>query len=192
MAIRPGSLVLDVGGGPYFWKLAQELGLPAPRVLILNIRGGSQGSPPHNVSWITADGRRLPFGDGTIDTVFCNSVIEHVGERRDQELLADEIRRVGRGYFVQTPDRAFPVEPHLMTPFLHWLPFKLRRRIIPGLTLRGMIGGLTEAEKRELSETRLLNCRDMRDLFPDAKINREYFCGLPKSILAVRPARQAA
>jgi hypothetical protein len=191
MQIRPDSSVLDVGGGTYFWELARELGLPPLRVSILNVTG-SHESLSNNVSWVIGDGRRLPFGDGTFDVVFCNSVIEHVGERRDQQLLADEIRRVGRGYFVQTPDRSFPVEPHLLTPFVHWLPSKLRCRVVPTLTLRGMIGKLTEAEKQELRAIRLLNCLDMQGLFPDATINREYFCGLPKSILAVRSARQDA
>jgi hypothetical protein len=32
-----------------------------------------------------------------------------------------------RGWFVQTPAWSFPIEPHALLPFAHWLPEKLRR-----------------------------------------------------------------
>ncbi len=35
---------------------------------------------------------------------------------------------MGRGWFVQTPAFSFPVEPHALLPFAHWLPVALRRR----------------------------------------------------------------
>jgi hypothetical protein len=33
--------------------------------------------------------------------------------------FAEEIKRVGRRYFVQTPNKAFPLEPHVMTPLVN-------------------------------------------------------------------------
>jgi SAM-dependent methyltransferase len=69
----------------------------------------------------------LPFADGEFDLVYCSSVIEHVPPAR-RDAFAAEIRRVGRGWFVQSPAFSFPVEPHALLPFAHWLPPGLRRR----------------------------------------------------------------
>jgi SAM-dependent methyltransferase len=69
----------------------------------------------------------LPFADDEFDLVYCSSVIEHVAPAR-REAFAAELRRVGRGWLVQTPALSFPVEPHALLPFAHWLPVALRRR----------------------------------------------------------------
>ena len=74
------------------------------------------------MTWIFADGCRLPFPDKSFDVVFSNSVIEHLGDPRKHEQYAREIARVGVRYFVQTPNRWFPIEPHLLTPLVHFLP----------------------------------------------------------------------
>jgi SAM-dependent methyltransferase len=68
----------------------------------------------------------LPFSDDEFDLVYCSSVIEHVPPAQ-RTAFADETRRVGRGWFVQTPARSFPIEPHALLPFAHWLPPRLRR-----------------------------------------------------------------
>ena len=34
---------------------------------------------------------------------------------------------MARGWYVQTPAFSFPVEPHALLPFAHWLPPRLRR-----------------------------------------------------------------
>ena len=72
-----------------------------------------------------ADG--LPFADHEFDLVYCSSVIEHVPPPR-RDAFAAELRRVGRGFFVQTPAFSFPLEPHALLPFAHWLPVALRKR----------------------------------------------------------------
>src|SRR3984957_11424883 len=68
----------------------------------------------------------LPFADDEFDLVYSSSVIEHVPPAR-REAFASEVRRVGRGWFVQTPALSFPIEPHSLLPFAHWLPTALRR-----------------------------------------------------------------
>jgi hypothetical protein len=158
--------------------------------VILNVDGYAAGLSG-KVSCLIADGRDIPFGAASFDAVFCNSVVEHVGEWREQQRLAAEIRRVGRSYFVQTPDRSFPVEPHLLMPLVHWLPRSVYRRMPPSFSLRYMVCGLTAKEKEDMRNIRLLNINEMRELFPDAAINRERFCGMPKSILAVRVAQSS-
>ena len=69
---------------------------------------------------------RLPFADAEFDLVYCSSVIEHVPPAQ-RAAFAAEARRVGRAWFVQTPARSFPIEPHALLPFAHWLPARLRR-----------------------------------------------------------------
>jgi SAM-dependent methyltransferase len=68
----------------------------------------------------------LPFSDDEFDLVYCSSVIEHVVPAK-RVAFAAEARRVGRAWFVQTPALGFPVEPHSLLPFAHWLPSSLRR-----------------------------------------------------------------
>src|SRR5581483_9921056 len=53
----------------------------------------------------------LPFADGEFDLAYCSSVIEHVRPER-RPAFAAEVRRVARGWYVQTPARSFPLEPH--------------------------------------------------------------------------------
>jgi SAM-dependent methyltransferase len=69
----------------------------------------------------------LPFAEDEFDLVYCSSVIEHVPPER-QAAFAAELRRVGRGWFVQTPAHSFPIEPHALLPFAHWLPVAVRKR----------------------------------------------------------------
>lgn len=68
----------------------------------------------------------LPFADGTFDLAYSSSVIEHVAPAR-RAAFASEVRRVARGWWVQTPAWSFPVEPHALLPFAHWLPPAVRR-----------------------------------------------------------------
>jgi SAM-dependent methyltransferase len=68
----------------------------------------------------------LPFEDEQFDLVYCSSVIEHVAPSL-RPAFAAELRRVGRGWFVQTPAFSFPIEPHSLLPGAHWLPARARR-----------------------------------------------------------------
>src|SRR5262249_42949501 len=119
-----------------------------------------------------------------------NSVIEHLGDRQSQQAFAREVVRAGARYFVQTPNRWFPVETHLLTPFVHFLPRRWQRVIVPRFSVWGLISG-APADRREfylqhyLNDVRLLCHRQMRELFPDGVIVRERFLGLTKSLIAV-------
>ena len=109
--------VLDVGGSPEIWLFASI----HPRLTVINLPAALRSSG-EGVAVLAGDGRMLPFRDGSFDIVFSNSVIEHVGKREDQQRFADEVSRVGRHYWIQTPNRNFPLELHLMMPLIHRLP----------------------------------------------------------------------
>lgn len=114
-----GGRVLDVGCGALGLR-GLEPGLDITG-LDLTPRPGYPGP------FVQADAAaEIPFDDGEFDLVYCSSVIEHVAPERRPKLAA-EIRRVGRGFFVQTPAFSFPIEPHSLLPFAHWLPVGLRR-----------------------------------------------------------------
>ena len=57
------------------------------------------------------------------------------GHAASQQRFAREVARVGRAFWIQTPNRWFPVEQHLLTPFVHWLPKRWQRRIVPRFTV---------------------------------------------------------
>lgn len=40
--------------------------------------------------------------------------------------MAREIRRIGKHYFVQTPNCLFPIEPHFLFPGFQWMPSFLK------------------------------------------------------------------
>ena len=117
LEITAETRVLDVGGTPETWDTVVDAaaGHAAEYAADEKRTGG-------RAWWVAGDGRALPFRDGAFDVVFSNSVIEHVGDAESQSRFAREVARVGRAYWVQTPNRWFPVEQHLLTPLVHWLP----------------------------------------------------------------------
>src|SRR6516165_6097033 len=83
------------------------------------------------VTAVRADGRELPFADGTFDLGFSNAVVEHVAGGRDgQRSFVHELCRVAGRVFVTTPNRYFPLEVHSLLPFAHWLPRGARDRLL--------------------------------------------------------------
>src|SRR5580700_6944769 len=102
--------ILDVGGTPVNWLLAGV----RPRVTLLNMPRGQERDEA-SFTFVSGDGCQLPFRDQSFEIIFSNSVIEHVGTPDQQRRFAQEIQRVGRRYWVQTPNRRFPVAQHLLT-----------------------------------------------------------------------------
>ena len=184
LGITAETRVLDVGGSPETW---QSLDV-RPRVTLLNMPRTREELAAAK-SWVAADGRALPFRDRAFDVVFSNSVIEHVGDAASQRRFAEEVARVGRAYWVQTPNRWFPVEQHLLTPFLHWLPKRIQRWIAPRVTVWSILVR-PASDRREfyirhyLEDVRLLDAAELQRLFPGARIVRERFAGWTKSLVA--------
>ena len=178
--------VLDVGGRPKYWEMMAG-GLELGRrfeVTLLN-------PEPYPVGGLVAaalvgDGRAMPqFADGQFDLVFSNSTIEHVGGLDDQQRMAAEVQRVGRRYYVQTPNRYFPIEPHFVFPFFQFLPLAGRAWLLQRFRL-GWYGPIPDRQAAwsEVSGVRLLSRRELARLFPGGQIYTERFLGLAKSFVA--------
>jgi hypothetical protein len=178
--------VLDLGGGALFWDLALSLGFPLPKITVLNLHPPETQARKY-LTWILGDARHTQFKDLSFDIVFCNSLVEHLGDWDSQVHFANEVRRLAPSYFIQTPDRRFPIEPHLLTPFIHWLPKSMQRPLLRNFTLWGIVTrparSYCEGLFRELA---LLSPKEIKILFPDATLIAERFFALPKSIVAIR------
>jgi len=180
---RPAK-ILDVGGTQQFWEMMGFVNEPDIHITLLNLYPVQTKYP--NFTSVVGDGTDLKqFGDGEFDVVFSNSVIEHVGTFANQQRMAQEIQRVGKRYFVQTPNFYFPIEPHFLFPGFHWLPIKARVWLVTHFSL-GWYRKMDDvtAAQRAVQSIRLLTKAEMRKLFPGAKIHCERFLLLGKSFIA--------
>jgi len=169
--------VLDVGGRAEAWRQAPVR--PA-RLIIWNVFPQVAEEAWIETAVKDACAAELPLG---VDLAYSNSVIEHVGGHWRRERFAETIRSAER-YWVQTPNRYFPVEPHFLFPWLQHLPLRLRRSIVTRWPLgHGVDVADDDALGRALSID-LLSLTEMRFYFPGAEIHREKVCGLSKSFIA--------
>jgi methyltransferase family protein len=181
--------ILDVGGTPEFW-VKHRSEIPTAEITLVNLTFGERANMP-GISCVTGDARHLEmFKDAEFDLCFSNSVIEHVGTFQDQWSMAHEIRRVAKGYFVQTPNARFPVEPHFQALGWQFAPVALRTRLLQ----RRDWGWMKRVQdpilaRATVESIRLLSARELRCLFPDGAIYREKIGPLTKSIIASRPVR---
>lgn len=177
--------ILDVGGTQSFWE---QMGLSAGdgvEVLLLNLQ--APATTAAGFSGAAGDARDLRrYKDGEFDVVFSNSVIEHVGDYADQHRMAAEVRRVGKRYFIQTPNRYFPVEPHFLFPFFQFLPLRAQAWLIGRFDLgwRKKAADFQQALEQARS-VRLLTKTELGDLFPDGTILEEKLLGLTKSFMVL-------
>jgi hypothetical protein len=189
--LTPQTRILDVGGTPYNWTTIDC----QARITLLNVvfrRFLASSRLPGNVRLLLGDGRLLGCADRSFEICYSNSVIEHLSELEQQKRFADELRRVGNGVWVQTPARCFFLEPHLIALFIHYLPRRYQRRLVRNFSVWGWLTRPgPERVDAFLHEVRLLTYREMKELFPDCRIERERFLGWTKSYIAVRDARSS-
>lgn len=178
--------ILDVGGSQFFWvtnmNFSEEKDIT---IVLLNIDPKElEGLPDRMFLGVVGDARTMPqFVDKQFDVVVSNSVIEHVGSYGEQRRMATEIRRVAKRYFVQTPNRRFPIEPHFIFPCFQFLPFWVKVWLLSHVKLIGWgkesWGGAIET----VNSIRLLSKKELMDLFPGATIAGEKYFGLVKSFM---------
>ena len=177
--------ILDVGGTPTFWeRMGLELASDV-EIVLLNLT--EQEVPHERIRAVVGDAADMSmFADGEFDVVLSNSVIEHLPSLELQRRMAAEVRRVGRRHWVQTPDRAFPLEPHFLFPFFQHLPVGLRVALLRRMDLGWYPREPDpEAARAEVVSVRLMTYRELRDLFPGSQIVAERAFGLRKSFIVI-------
>ncbi len=165
--VSPSTRIVDVGcGGIGLISLAPDLDITG---VDLHER------PEYAGRLVRADAtEHLPFDDNEFDFAYCNSVIEHIAPDR-RARFAHEVRRVARGWYVQTPAMSFPIEPHSLLPGAHWLPMSIRRSY-------WRLGAGSNVD-----EIHLLPRRELEALFGPA--TREWLGPFTKSWVCVRTTR---
>ena len=182
--------IIDIGGTEAYWNIVPRTFLEAHivRITIINIPGTMNAKDHGPFRFLEGDGCNLSnFKDGSFHISHSNSVLEHVGDWSRMVEFSKELRRVSQHIFVQTPNYWFPIEPHCMTPFFHWLPKPVR----VWLVLHFQLGHWERADSidkavRTVESARLLNRKMFHELFNDARIETERFYGLPKSFIAIK------
>jgi hypothetical protein len=184
---RTTITILDIGGTEIYWNnfpFSQFDDIHF-RITLINLKYQDDNlgvmTLPDNVSIEKLIGNAChldEFKDNELDIVHSNSVIEHVGGWEHIKAMASEIRRVGRYYFVQTPNYWFLIEPHFVLPFFQFLP----RPIGVWIFMRKRGCSLDQAILA-VEGVHLLTKKEMKVLFPEGEILIERFIGLPKSIM---------
>jgi hypothetical protein len=189
---RGAVRVIDIGGTRSYWNALPAGTLEHQRVsvTVVNLPGESHPEDDDTFTFVEGNGCDLDWvADRSYDVAHSNSVLEHVGRWDQMQALATEVRRVADRYVVQTPYFWFPVEPHFMAPFFHWMPESTRAQLLLRMPLghSGRADDLDEAVRR-VQSAHLVDAHMFRELFPDATVHFERVAGLPKSLIGVRHA----
>lgn len=132
---------------------------------------------------VVGDACELPWPDKYFDVVYSNAVIEHLGTLEKQRKMAAEIMRVGKKWFVTTPNRWYPFEFHMRLPFVTWLPGD-------GYLWAGRIVRYSHVKRkyvfgRKRTGLRLMTAKELRHCFPDSKIIKQRVTFVAETLIVV-------
>jgi SAM-dependent methyltransferase len=199
--INKNTRILDLGSedGSNINNVLNETNINIKNIYIadINLDKLKEGNKKYGYQFIHIhEDKNLPFEDKHFDIIFCSSVIEHVTIPKEdvwkirssqefkeksfqrQQSFAEEIKRIGKQYFIQTPYKYFPIESHTWLPLVGFLPRPLLLSILR-LTNRIWV-------KKTTPDWNLLNRKQLKILFSDAEIRDEKILGLTKSIMATK------
>ncbi|MEO8209849.1 MAG: class I SAM-dependent methyltransferase, partial [bacterium] len=121
--------IIDLGGSDYHWRNSVFKNNKDFYITIVNTEVPDL-KDFRNVCFIKKNVRDLKYFDNNeYDIVYSNSLLEHLNKSDEQKNLAKEIKRIGKHYFIQTPNYYFPLEPHFLFPFFQFLPEKMKTRL---------------------------------------------------------------
>jgi len=196
--IRKGDLIVDLGGG--YGELMELFGEDKSdyEILIADISKSSlkEARKKGFKTLLLKEPDPLPFNDQEVDVIFCNSVIEHCTVPKSsmwaitdndlfkdkafkvQSFFAQEIERISKSYFVQTPSISFPIESHTLFPFAAKLSRPYQISLIKFLNNFWV--------KKTSPDWNLLTKSEMKSLFPNGNIIEKKWLGFPKEIIAYK------
>lgn len=132
---------------------------------------------------VVSDACKLPWPDKHFDVVYSNAVIEHMGSFERQKKMAAEIMRVGKRWFVTTPNRWFPFEFHMRLPFVTWLPGNGYLYVGSVITYNSVQRKYTAGRKRK--DLRLMSAGELRKCFPGSEIIKQRITFMAETLIAV-------
>jgi SAM-dependent methyltransferase len=132
---------------------------------------------------VVGDACELPWPDKSFDVVYSNAVIEHLGSFEKQKRMAAEIMRVGKRWFVTTPNRWFPFEFHMRLPLVTWLFGDGYLRIGNIISYNHLRGRYMIGVKR--SDLRLMSASELRKCFPGSNIIKQRVTFMAETLIAV-------
>ncbi len=179
MNVQADTNILDLGGQAKIWAYVS----PRLNIVILNLAGVAEKrfDSHHNITYVDGDACNVTELPGRcFDIVFSNSVIEHVGDHQKQREFAQEVKRLGTNYWVQTPSKYFPVEAHCGMPFWWFYPKRVQRYFLTRWSKK--LPAWTEM----VDGTRVLDVAQLKQLFPDGVLTVERLFGIPKSYIMSR------
>jgi hypothetical protein len=173
--------VLDLGGTAVSWRV---LDLRPGRVTIVNL-GHADGPYEPWMDVVHADA--CTGGFGKYDLVFSNSLLEHLGGHARRRQFVDVVQESASSWWIQTPYRYFPIEPHWLFPGFQFLPFRARLLVCQHWSTLHEPARKDRAEAAELvASTELISATEMRAYFPEGEIWYDRVAGLPKSLVAIK------
>jgi hypothetical protein len=183
--------ILDAGGRGTYWQLLPSEFRGRVRITILNceqeLRAFNLSEEGLRIDNVTGDACSMPqYHDHQFDLVHSNSVIEHVGGYISMRKFADELIRVGKITYIQTPNYWFPIDPHYGLPFLHWLPDTARVWFFSRFNIGFAFKVDYAAALERVEYCRMISPRMFRHFFPDAQHSAERFLLLRKSLIAIQ------
>jgi len=195
--IQDNTKVLDLGGhdGEYI----MTMGINKKNIFVADFDKTALDKAKNNglnVVLLDESGR-IPCTKNDYDIIFSNSVIEHVTVDKDdmynyktnrefrkiawerQQLFATQIREKSDKYYVQTPYKYFLIESHSWLPvFIVMMPRRWQIAIIRAFNKFW--------PKQTSPDWNLLTFKEMKQLFPEARIIREKSFFLTKSLIAIK------
>ena len=178
--------ICDIGGNYFYWSIFPFEKFPGItfNITLVNIEEYKIFKevviPNVNFSSLIADACNMnTIKDKQFDIAHSNSVIEHVGNWNRIKMMANEVNRIAKYYFIQTPNYGFPVEPHYVLPFVHWLPRTMQTKVL----MKVKHFDFDKATKG-FEDNRMLTKKEFWFLFKGSDFIIERFYLFPKSLIA--------
>jgi hypothetical protein len=173
--------ILDLGGTRTYWERRGWARSGDAHITCLN--PVAEKKVHENIEPVEGDATDLSrYDDDAFDIAFSTSVVEHLFTYESQRKMAEEMIRIGRAYWCQTTNYWLPMDPHFHFIGWQWLPLDLRVAILRRRNC-GFRSRTPDPEKarERVREVRLLDHRELPQLFPGDELLAERFAGPVKS-----------